>query len=87
MQGFDYNLPPQYPYKDETLTDPPSNYFAYRGAGGAPGEELAFTHPMSGQCKFSLIIEEGLIFPLDKTHFLISTNKEKKIFDKFNSHK
>ena len=52
FQGYDNSLPPQYPYIDETPTDPPSNYFAYRGAGGARGEEGGFTRPMSGQCKF-----------------------------------
>ena len=52
FQGYDNSLPPQYPYIDETPTDPPSNYFAYRGEGEARGEEGCFTRPMSGQCKF-----------------------------------
>ena len=47
-QGYENNLPPQYPYIDETPTDPPSgNYFTYR-----PTSEEGFSRPMSGQCKF-----------------------------------
>ena len=72
MQGYDNSLPPQYPYIDETPTDPPSNYFAYRGAGGPRGEEGGFKRPMSGQCKFSLIMEQEIVFfSLDKINFSI----------------
>ena len=47
-QGYENNLPPQYPYIDETPTDPPSgSYFTYR-----PTSEEGFSRPMSGQCKF-----------------------------------
>jgi len=45
LQGYENSLPPQYPYIDETPTDPPGNYFAYRTTSEAEG----FSRPMSGQ--------------------------------------
>ena len=52
-------MPPQYPYIDETPTDPPSgNYFAYRPGTGEEG----FSRPMSGQCESFKSINQWLKF-------------------------
>ena len=58
LQGYENSLG-NYPFIDETPTDPERNYFAYRDPGLDP------SRPMSGQCEYQTIIH--FITP---SHFL-----------------
>lgn len=65
-------MPPQYPYIDETPTDPPSgNYFAYRPTTSEEG----FSRPMSGQCEYFISFNALTIF---NNEYNIKMQKKKK---------